>query len=130
MSSAPTQISLMLASLFATSPLTLTLLASVLICWRQRDRRPKTAQLLGWASVAYLLWSLVGLRIYHFVIHVMVLDRWPGTYDDIDSGGVGLVLNTVLITLIPATVNAVIWGCALWSILMIDEYQDAPQTGR
>lgn len=130
MSSAPTQISLMLASVFATSPLILTLLASVLICRRQRDRRPKTAQLLGWASLAYLLWSLIGLRIYRLGIHLAGLDQGPGAYDDIYGGNMGWLLKTVAITLVPATIQAVIWGCALWSILMIDEYQDAPQTGR
>lgn len=125
MSGAPTQISLMLASLLAATPLILTLLVSVVICWRQRERRPKTSQLLGWATFAYLLWASIGARVYRLFIHFAGLEFGPDQHDEIVWA-----LKTIAITVVPATVHAVVWGCALWSILMIDEHQDVPQPGR
>jgi hypothetical protein len=116
MSNGQLSLNSILISLMASTPLVLTLFVSCLICLKQYARRPRTAQLLGWSSLAYLIWAMVGSRIYLVALQLAGLNFNPSVHGDFVW-----VLKTIAISFIPATFHAVIWGCALWSVLMVDE---------
>lgn len=116
MSSGQLSLNSILISLMASTPLILTLFVSCLICVQQHERRPRTARLLGWTSLAYLIWATVGSRIY------LVATQLAGLNFNLNEHGEFVwVLKTIAISFIPATFHAVIWGCALWAVLMVDE---------
>src|SRR4051794_41063037 len=100
-----------LMSLMASMPLILTLAVSILICLRQRERRPRTARLIGWSSLAYLFWVTVGMRVYLITLHFSGLSFGGG-----EHGEIAWALKTIAITSIPATLHAVIWASALWAV--------------
>jgi hypothetical protein len=116
MSSGQLSLNSILISLMASTPLILMLLVSCLICVRQHERRPRTAQLLGWSSLAYLIWVAVGVRVYMAAIQLSGLNFGVGA-----DGDFTWVMTRIAVNSIPATISAVIWGCALWSVLMVDE---------
>lgn len=99
-------------------PLIVTLVAGMIICYRQRHCRPRAARLLGRAMLAELIWDTVGGQAYFFALHSL------GLIGDLfhQAGDVGWILTTILITLPSAAVQAVVWGCAFWAVLMIEDW--------
>lgn len=105
-----------LISLMASSPLILTLVASCLVCLYQRERRPRSGWLLGGASLAYLMWATVGGRVFVSILQLTGLN-----FSTTEHGELMWAVKTISVTAIPATFQAVIWGCALWAVLIVNE---------
>lgn len=103
-------------SVLASLPLILTLVVSCLVCLRQRKRRPRAARFLGGASLAYLIWVTVGRRTF-----VAIVQLAGPNFSISEHGEFVWAAAMIAVNAIPATLFALIWGCALWAVLIVDE---------
>lgn len=103
-------------SVLASLPLVLTLVVSSLVCLRQRKRRPCSARLLGGASLAYLIWVTVGRRTFVAIVQLAAPNFSISEHGEFVWAAAMIALNAI-----PATLSALIWGCALWAVLIVDE---------
>lgn len=122
MGPAPNELLFIVYRWLAYLPLVLTLIVGIVICRQQQYRRPRLAKWLGWCFGAQLLWVAIVSPIYGLLIAV-----FAGTsFNPSEVGEIAWIARMFLIRLLPSLVNAVIWGCVLWSILTIDDYQGSP----
>lgn len=108
----------LLLSLVAELPLTLTLIAGIVLCYSHRKRMPRTARLLGWAILVEMIWTTIGWRVV-YGLKTSLGFSWQFSPDDLDN--VEWLLKSTLAELPSAIISAAIWGWVLWAALMIDE---------
>jgi hypothetical protein len=110
----------------ASTPLIIGLIVGLVICWQQRDRRPRVSLWLRWTLSAQLFWTLIGWNAYFAMVQFLSAD-WLSTV----GGGSesSILIRTLTFSFLPATVSAVIWGCTFWAVLMIDDFR-VPRTAR
>lgn len=104
------------------SPLLITVIVGIVICHQQRKRRPRASRLLGIALVAELIWDTIGWYAYYGILGLLGLTE---TFDVDATGKFSWFMRSMIIRLPASSFNAVIWGSALWAVLMIDDVQIA-----
>lgn len=118
--------SMMLMRMTASTPLIIGLIVGLVICWQQRDRRPRVSLWLRWTLSAQLFWTLIGWNAYFAMVRFLAAD-WLSTAGGGSESSV--LIRTLAFSFFPATVSAVIWGCTFWAVLMIDDYR-VPKSDR
>ena len=105
----------------ASAPLLVMLVVGLVICHRQRQRRPRVAKLLGWVLLAELIWVAVGRQLFLFAY---VARQGSSAFSLADSDGTSWMTRLILWRLPGSTVNASIWGTVLWAVLVMDDRPD------
>ena len=104
------------AAVFA--PVLVVLVVGLVICYRQRRRRPRAAKLIGWAMLAELIWLTLGWPVLYVTLkHFGITNFIHGNVDN----EFDWVIHTVLTALPVETINAAIWGTALWAVLNVKD---------
>ena len=104
----------------ASLPLIGALIVGLIVCQRQRPRRPRVARLLGGAVLCQLIFSTIGQPLLYLSAMAIM-----GSAVDVSSGVFGRIVAFFLWTLPGSTIQAAIWGVALWAVLGVDDWQDA-----
>ncbi len=104
----------------ASGPVLVMLVVGIVVCYRQRQRRPRVARLLGGAMLAELVWLTLGFPALFAAFQRLGL--WSG-FQAAEAGEFGWVVRSILMSLPYATVNAAIWGTALWAVLNVEDWQ-------
>ena len=102
-----------------STPLLVMLVVGMVICYRQRLRRPRVARLLGWALLAELIWEAVGWPVY-----LIVFFGQEGSSSIILADPNATWMTRLILLKLPGcTVSAAIWGTVLWAVLVVDDWQ-------
>lgn len=114
-----------LTEMTASAPELVALVVGLVICYRQRQRRPRVANLLGWALLAELIWLAIRVPIDTAMI-VWLAPAVEGT--TIDEANITAWLQFFAVhRLVESTIHAAIWGTVLWAVLGVDDWQgEAP----
>jgi hypothetical protein len=109
-----------LTAVAASAPVLATLIAGLVICHRQRRRRPRVAKLLSRALAAELILLTAGLPLYYILL------TWLGVSNTYSVGETNnsWMLRMMLQGLPSSTASAVIWGTVLWAVLQVDDWQN------
>ena len=104
-----------------SAPIIVMLVVGIVICYRQRKRRPRVAKLIGWALLAELVWIVAGTPLMWLAFSGME----GGTF--FEAGGDGefsWMLRMILLSLPGSTITAAIWGTVLWAVLQVDDVRE------
>lgn len=118
-------VSQLLIHIAASAPLLGTLVVGLVICYRQRVRRPRVAKLLGGALLAELIWLTCGWPLLYMAI------TWLGisnSYNMSDPDDSSWIFRMILHGLPGSMISAVIWGTALWAVLKVEDWQNESAT--
>ena len=103
----------------ASGPVLVMLVVGIVVCYRQRQRRPRVARLLGGAMLAELIWLTLGTAAQ---IALMV---WLAPEAEVISNETTdhtvWMLQLILWSLPGSTIHAAIWGTVLWAVLSVDD---------
>lgn len=110
-----------LAEVTASAPEILALVVGLVICHRQRRRRPRVANLLSWALLAELIWLAIRVPIDTAMI-VWLAPAAVGTA--IEEANITSWMQLMAVhSLVESTIHAAIWGTVLWAVLRVDDWQ-------
>ena len=104
-----------------SAPLLAMLTAGLVICCRQRLRRPGVSKLLRWAILAELIWLTVCTPLLTMLSVWIAPERVEITRD---TDRTTWVLEVILWSLPGSTIHAAIWGTVLWAVLKVSDSQD------
>ena len=113
-------VTVLLTHVAANAPRLMTLVVGLVVCYRQRRRRPRVARLLGYAMLAELILATVGWWLCQFILvmwHVSGVINLGGPFDS------SFMLRIHLLGLPGSTVSTVIWGTVLWAVLQVEDWQ-------
>ena len=106
-----------------SAPVWLMLVVGMVICYRQRRRRPRVAKLIGWALFAELIWITFGTPLFWLAFSLSGLD--PMKFFAVGNAGeVSWMLRMIVVRLPISMVSAAIWGTVLWAVLQVDDWRD------
>lgn len=105
----------------ASAPLLGTLIVGLVICHRQRRRRPRVSKLLGWALLAELIWLTLGAAAQTAL--VVWLSPEAEVISNETTDHTAWMLQLILWSLPGSTIHAAIWGTVLWAVLSVDDWQ-------
>ena len=116
-----------LIHLAGSFPLIMTMVCGLVVCARQRHRRPVASVVFGISLAIELGWLLLGWPLYS------ILTKLFGAKDFLNARNAGdfdlaWTITYAAYFLPISTVAAVAWGGALWSVQMIDDFR--PAAGR
>lgn len=112
------QLELLLSQIAVTIPIVTVLIVGMVICYRQRRRRPRVSKLIGWALFAELIWIVVGSPLMLLVFSSLEEAHY---FEEGGGGAVSWMMRTILYSLPGSTVTAAVWGTVLWAVLQVDD---------
>ena len=109
-----------LAQAAVSAPIVVMLVVGMVVCYRQRKRRPHVAKLIGWALFAELVWIVVGTPLMFLAFSGLE----GANFFEAGEGEISWMMRTILSNLPGSTVNAAIWGTVLWAVLQVDDLRE------
>ncbi len=104
------------------TPLLLTLIVGIAICYRQRQRRPHVARLIGWALLAEFVWLTVGSSLLLLILSSFDAMKFS---EPANGGEVSWIMRTIIYSLPGSIIQAAVWGTILWAVLQVDDWNEA-----
>lgn len=110
-----------LAQAAISAPVVVMLVVGMVICYRQRRRRPRVSKLIGWALFAKLAWVMVGTPLFFLAVD------WVEATSPVKREGFeanSMLIRIILYNLPSSTIDAAIWGTVLWAVLQVDDVRE------
>ncbi len=102
-------------------PMLVTLIVGLVICYRQRQRRPRMARLLGYVLLAELIWLTLGCCVFD------VICCWAGItgeHNISNPNDRSWILRRLILETPNSVVHATIWGMAIWAVFSESDRQE------
>ncbi|MEK6257980.1 MAG: hypothetical protein AABP62_05105 [Planctomycetota bacterium] len=110
-----------LTEMAASAPELVALVVGLVICYRQRQRRPRVANLLGWALLAALIWLAIRVPIDTAMLVWLAPAAEGATIHEANM--TAWLQFFAVYGLVVSTIHAAIWGTVLWAVLKVDDWQ-------
>ena len=115
-----------LAHAAASAPVLLMLSIGLVVCYRQRQRRPRVSRFVGWALLAQLAWMMVAAPLTYLAFRLLGISNSfsPGDTDD-----AYWMFRMLAVSLPHSIISAAIWGTVLWAVLQVDDWRENTASG-
>ena len=98
-----------------------SIVLGMVICNRQKRRRPRVAKLIGGALIAKLAWVMIGTPLFFLAVD------WVEATSPVKREGFeanSMLIRIILYNLPSSTIDAAIWGTVLWAVLQVDDVRE------
>jgi len=93
----------------------------LVVCYRQRRRRPRVARFVGWALLAQLIWMMVGAPLTYLAFRLFGV---PNLFSPSSTDDAYWMFDMFVSNLSHSIISAAIWGTVLWAMLQVDDWRE------